>query len=85
MLKRFGGSDEVALAAYNAGPNRVARWLDSPMGDPRTAKIDMVDSIELIPLRETRNYVQRIMEGVAVYRSRLAGPFQTVPPAVGRS
>ncbi|MDI1285816.1 MAG: lytic transglycosylase domain-containing protein [Reyranella sp.] len=85
MLKRFGGSYEIALAAYNAGPNRVARWLDSPMGDPRNGKIDMVDWIELIPLRETRNYVQRIMEGVVVYRSRLAGPFQTVPPAVGRS
>ena len=55
------------------------------MGDPRTAKIDMVDWIELFPLRETRNYVQRIMEGVVVYRSRLNGPFQTVPPAVGRS
>jgi soluble lytic murein transglycosylase len=57
----------------------------SSLGDPRTSKIDMVDWIEMIPLRETRNYVQRIMEGVAVYRSRLAGPFQTVPPAVGRS
>ncbi|MDP1751513.1 MAG: lytic transglycosylase domain-containing protein [Reyranella sp.] len=85
MLQRFGGSYEIALAAYNAGPNRVARWLESSMGDPRTAKIDMVDWIELIPLRETRNYVQRIMEGVVVYRSRLSGPFQTVPPAVGRS
>jgi len=86
MLQRFGGSYEIAAAAYNAGPNRVARWLEpSSLGDPRTSKIDMVDWIEMIPLRETRNYVQRIMEGVAVYRSRLAGPFQTVPPAVGRS
>ncbi|NDH64222.1 MAG: lytic transglycosylase domain-containing protein, partial [Alphaproteobacteria bacterium] len=86
MLQRFGGSYEIALAAYNAGPNRVARWLEpSSLGDPRTGKIDMVDWIELIPFRETRNYVQRIMEGVAVYRSRLAGPFQTVPPAAGRS
>ena len=85
MLQRFGGSYEIALAAYNAGPNRVARWLESSMGDPRNGKIDMVDWIELIPLRETRNYVQRIMEGVVVYRSRLSGPFQTVPPAVGRS
>ena len=84
MLQRFGGSYELAAAAYNAGPNRVARWLEAG-SDPRTGKIDMVDWIEMIPFRETRNYVQRIMEGVSVYRSRLTGPFQTVPPAVGRS
>jgi soluble lytic murein transglycosylase len=84
MLQRFGGSYELALAAYNAGPGRVARWLES-VGDPRAGKIDMVDWIEMIPFRETRNYVQRIMEGVAVYRDRLNGPFRTMPPALGRS
>jgi soluble lytic murein transglycosylase len=84
MLQRFGGSYELALASYNAGPNRVARWLES-MGDPRAGKIDMVDWIEMIPLRETRNYVQRVMEGVGVYRDRLNGPFRTLSPATGRS
>ncbi|MGD9879220.1 MAG: transglycosylase SLT domain-containing protein [Reyranella sp.] len=84
MLKRFGGSYELAAAAYNAGPNRVARWLNT-MGDPRNGKIDMVDWIETIPFRETRNYVQHIMEGVVVYRDRLIGPFRPVPPAAGRS
>ncbi|MCA0245234.1 MAG: lytic transglycosylase domain-containing protein [Proteobacteria bacterium] len=84
MLQRFGGSYEIALAAYNAGPNRVARWMES-MGDPRTSKIDMVDWIESIPFRETRDYVQRIMEGTAVYRDRLNGQVRTVPPALGRS
>lgn len=84
MLQKFGGSYELALAGYNAGPNRVARWLES-IGDPRAGKIDMVDWIEMIPYGETRNYVQRIMEGVGVYRDRLNGPFKTVPPAGGRS
>lgn len=84
MLQRFGGSYEIALAAYNAGPNRVARWLETT-GDPRSGKIDMVDWIESIPFRETRNYVQRIMEGLAVYRDRLNGPHRTVPPALGRT
>jgi soluble lytic murein transglycosylase len=84
MLQRFGGSYEIALAAYNAGPNRVARWLDT-IGDPRAGKIDMVDWIEMIPLRETRNYVQRIMEGVGVYRDRLNGPFRLQQPGMGRS
>lgn len=84
MLQKFGGSYELAAAGYNAGPNRVARWLET-IGDPRAGKIDMVDWIEMIPFRETRDYVQRIMEGVNVYRDRLNGPFKTVPPALGRS
>jgi soluble lytic murein transglycosylase len=83
MLQRFGGSYELAVAAYNAGPNAAARWLQS-IGDPRSGKIDMVDWIEMIPYRETRNYVQRVMEGVAVYRDRLSGSFDTVPLQAAR-
>lgn len=77
MLEKFGGSYELALSAYNAGPNRTARWLES-IGDPRGGAIDMVDWVELIPFRETRNYVQRVMEAVVVYRDRLNGSFRTV-------
>ncbi len=78
MLEKFGGSYELALSAYNAGPNRTARWLES-IGDPRNGAIDMIDWVELIPFRETRNYVQRVMEAVVVYRDRLNGPFRAVP------
>lgn len=78
MLEKFGGSYELALSAYNAGPGRTARWLDS-IGDPRGGSIDMVDWVELIPFRETRNYVQSVMAAVVVYRDRLNGPFRAVP------
>jgi soluble lytic murein transglycosylase len=81
MLAQFG-SLELALAAYNAGPHRVSRWLDEN-GDPRGASVDMIDWVELIPYRETRNYVQRVMEGINVYRQIQAGPpRRTVTPAM---
>jgi len=69
MLQRFDNSLPLAVAAYNAGPHRVDEWL-AENGDPRTSVIDMVDWIELIPFNETRNYVQRVMENVEVYRAR---------------
>jgi len=72
MLERFRGSYPLALAAYNAGPYRVDRWLEA-FGDPRAYEIDIVDWIELIPFGETRNYVQRVMEAVDIYRRRLVG------------
>ncbi len=69
MLDRFDNSLPLAVAAYNAGPHRVDEWL-ADNGDPRTGPIDMLDWIELIPLNETRNYVQRVLENVVVYRAR---------------
>ena len=70
LLSSFDGSYILALAAYNAGPNRVRHWIKDN-GDPRRADVDVVDWIEMIPFSETRNYVQRVMESVAVYRRRL--------------
>jgi len=69
MLAQFGGAKMLAAAAYNAGPNRADQWVGS-LGDPRRA-MDPVDWIEHIPFSETRNYVQRVMEGLHVYRARL--------------
>ncbi|MEQ1888487.1 MAG: lytic transglycosylase domain-containing protein [Alphaproteobacteria bacterium] len=70
MLDNYDGSYVMALAAYNAGGSRVVKW-SAKNGDPRKSATDMIDWIELIPFNETRNYVQRVMEGVGVYRLRL--------------
>ena len=69
MLEIHDGSLVLASAAYNAGPTRVSRWLMA-FGDPRI-DADPVDWVERIPFHETRNYVQRIVEGEAVYRRLL--------------
>lgn len=70
MLERFEGSYPLAIASYNAGPNRIEQWLRRN-GDPRKGEIDTIDWIERIPYHETRNYVQRVLENVAVYRARM--------------
>ena len=70
MLDSFGGAYVLAIAAYNAGPARVTNWL-AAFGDPRDGTTDVVDWVEQIPFNETRNYVQRVLENVQVYRLRL--------------
>ncbi len=67
LLARFNGSYILALAAYNAGPSRAESWIKL-FGDPRDPKVDPVNWIERIPFSETRNYVQRILESLVVYR-----------------
>ncbi len=81
LLANFGESYPLALAAYNAGPTRVKRWLRR-YGDPLQGDIAMLDWMELIPISETRNYVQRVLEGLAVYRTLLGqndGPVWEMP------
>jgi soluble lytic murein transglycosylase len=68
MLSYFGGSYPLAVAAYNAGPGNVNRWLASN-GDPRNGSIDILQWIEAIPLSETRGYVQRVLENAVVYET----------------
>jgi len=72
MIEKFDGSYPMALAAYNAGPHRVRRWVRT-FGDPREEHIDTIDWVEMIPYTETRNYVQRVLENLGVYRAYL-GP-----------
>lgn len=73
----FGGSYIMSIAAYNAGSSRVRQWVDR-FGDPRSTAVDPIDWIETIPFSETRNYVQRVMENLEIYRGRLDGAPQPV-------
>jgi len=68
LLDRFAALPP-ALAGYNAGPARAAQWLAST-GDPATGVIDPIDWIELIPYAETRDYVERVIENVVIYRAQ---------------
>lgn len=68
MLDQFDGSLPLAVAAYNAGPHRVQQLLGQN-GDPRAGPVDMIDWIEEIPIGETRNYVQRVLENITIYRA----------------
>ena len=71
LIERYDGSYLLAIAAYNGGPRNVARWI-AANGDPRhEPDLDIVDWIEMIPIPETRNYVQRVLEGTQVYRWQL--------------
>jgi soluble lytic murein transglycosylase len=72
LVDRFDGSYVLAIAGYNAGPGRVSGWIGEN-GDPRAKLEDTIDWIEKIGVGETRNYVQRVIENLQIYRARLAG------------
>jgi soluble lytic murein transglycosylase len=76
LTEEFGPTPIMIAAGYNAGPSRPIRWVDE-RGDPRLRQMDVVDWIEHIPFRETRNYVMRVTESIPIYEARLTG--QTGP------
>ena len=73
LIQRFSGSYILGFAAYNAGGGNVRKWLRA-YGDFRTGRPDPVEWVEEIPITETRKYVQKVLQGVHVYRSRLKRP-----------
>jgi len=93
LMRRQGGSLILTFAAYNAGETRVRQWMRA-YGDPRKPGVDPVDWVERIPIAQTRDYVQRVMENFNVYKLRFArggaprvrsspapAPAPPVPPA----
>jgi len=62
LLDRYGEQLAVSLAAYNAGPAAIARWLP-----PQLMDADVW--IENIPYNETRGYVQHILEHIVAFAS----------------
>ena len=72
LILEYDGSYPFAIAAYNAGPKRVRYWKKLNK-NPQKKQIDYVDWIELIKFKETRNYVQRVLENVNVYKYLNAG------------
>jgi soluble lytic murein transglycosylase len=73
LLSSFNNSYVLTFVGYNAGPGRAIEWMRTH-GDPRRPGVDPVDWIERIPFDETRDYVQKVMENLQLYRSRLGHP-----------
>ncbi|MDA5095443.1 lytic transglycosylase domain-containing protein [Aliiroseovarius sp. KMU-50] len=81
LIEDFDGNPVLIAVGYNAGPGRSRSWSER-LGDPRARSTDIVDWIEHIPFRETRNYVMRVTESLPVYRARLTG--KTEPMRLSR-
>ncbi len=69
LIAEQGGSLILTFAAYNAGGKHVKEWIEAH-GDPRSPGVDPIDWVERIPFTETRNYVQRVLENLAIYQAR---------------
>ena len=76
LIASYKGSYILTLVAYNAGPRRVGQWIDM-YGDPR-GEVDPIDWVESVPFTETRQYIQKVMQNVQVYRARL-DPANSLP------
>jgi soluble lytic murein transglycosylase len=72
LIVDYRGSYILTFVGYNAGRGRVKEWIEK-FGDPRDPKVDPIDWVERIPFSETRNYVQRVLENLQVYRVRFGG------------
>ncbi|WP_239450574.1 lytic transglycosylase domain-containing protein [Loktanella sp. S4079] len=72
LEETFGPTPVMIAAGYNAGPGRPRDWMEE-RGDPRLREMDVIDWIEHIPFRETRNYVMRVTESLPIYEARLSG------------
>ena len=83
LFKEYTGSYIMTFAGYNAGRGRVRQWV-AQHGDPRDPNVDAVDWVERIPLAETRNYVQRVMENLQVYSTLFGTSITTVEPNLYR-
>jgi len=73
LIKAYDGSYVMAIAAYNAGPGNVRKWIATFDTAPHKSAEDAADWIEKIPYTETRNYVERVTENLQVYKNLLAG------------
>jgi soluble lytic murein transglycosylase len=84
LFSEYAGSYIMTFAGYNAGRGRVRQWV-AQHGDPRDPKVDAVDWVERIPLAETRNYVQRVMENLLIYDAHFRFGITAVEPNLHRA
>jgi len=76
-IARFGGSYILGFAAYNAGGGNVSKWMKL-YGDPRSGRPDPISWVEMIPITETRRYVQKLIQNMHIYRMRLKMPARPI-------